>query len=75
MRGHSHVERDIAECNNKKYRSGPVFIFGRVAACDIFACDSGRVRQTVQLLGATTKNSIYFFGWCCMRQCVHRMGS
>ena len=75
MRGHSHVERDIAECNNEKYRSGPVFIFNRVAACDFFAHDSSRVHWTVQLPGATTKNSIYFFGWCCMWQCVHQTGS
>ena len=73
--GHSHSSGDFAECDNEKYRSRPVFIFGRVVARDTFACDSGNVRRTVALPGAITKNNIFFFGWYLMRQRVRRTGS
>ena len=73
--GSQSLLRDFARCNNDKYRSRPVFIFGRVATCNIFMRDSSRVCQTVQLPGVTTKNSTYFFGWYLMRQCVCQTGS
>ena len=61
--GHSHSSGDFAECDNEKYRSRPVFIFGRVVARDTFACDSGNVRRTVALPGAITKKNNIFFFW------------
>ena len=73
MRGHSHSSRDLAKCNNKKYRSGPVFFFGRVAACNIFTHDSSRVHQKVMLLGTIMKNYIYIVaGIVCNNACTRR---
>ena len=49
------------------------FLFGRFAARNIFARDSGRVRRTVMLPGAITNNNLFFLaGIACDNACAGR---
>ena len=76
MRGHSHSSRDLAKCNNKKYRSGPVFFFWQGCHAQYFHMQQWQSSPDSHIARCNNKKLYIYIYWLVLHatmKCLHKI--